>query len=178
LFTALRLHQAGMDVEIYEQSGRIRSDHRADLRPPARTGNPAPAGGLAAGFAVPQFSIRRGRLQSVLYEAAVQRLGQDAVRTGHRLLSFDQSDDEVRARFAGRDGATLASAPVTCWWGQTASIRRSGRRCTRTRDRAAGMASCCSAARPKGTRVRIGPLQTHFNDEATAPPERTADRCT
>jgi hypothetical protein len=41
--------------------------------------------GLAAGFAIPQLSIHRGRLQSVLYEAVVERLGAHAVRTGHRL---------------------------------------------------------------------------------------------
>jgi 2-polyprenyl-6-methoxyphenol hydroxylase-like FAD-dependent oxidoreductase len=140
LFTALRLHQAGMDVEIYEQSGRIRelgvginllphavkelaevglldkldetAIQTAELTYAHRLGQPIlrrPCG-LAAGFTVPQFSIHRGRLQALLYEAVAERLGEDAVRTGHRLVSFDQSDNEVRAHFADRDGAALAGA--------------------------------------------------------------------
>ena len=140
LFTALRLHHAGMDVEVYEQSGRIRElgvginllphavkelaelglldkldevgIQTAELTYAHRLGQPILRRqcGLAAGFAVPQFSIHRGQLQSLLYEAVVERLGEDAVRTGHRLVSFDQSDDEVRTHFADRDGAALASA--------------------------------------------------------------------
>ncbi|NBS03265.1 MAG: FAD-binding protein, partial [Rhizobiales bacterium] len=37
--------------------------------------------GMHAGFKVPQFSIHRGRLQKLLYDAVVERLGEDAVRT-------------------------------------------------------------------------------------------------
>jgi 5-methylphenazine-1-carboxylate 1-monooxygenase len=140
LFTALRLHQAGMDVEIYEQSDRLRelgvginllphavkelaevglldkldeiAIRTAELTYAHRLGQPIlrrPCG-LAAGFAVPQFSIHRGRLQSILYDAVVERLGEDAVRTGHRLVAFDQSDDEVCAYFVDLDGAAVASA--------------------------------------------------------------------
>jgi 2-polyprenyl-6-methoxyphenol hydroxylase-like FAD-dependent oxidoreductase len=140
LVTALRLHRAGMDVEIYEQSDRLRelgvginllphavkelaevglldkldeiAIRTAELTYAHRLGQPILQRrcGLAAGFAVPQFSVHRGRLQSILHEAVVERLGEDAVRTGHRLVAFDQSGDEVCAHFADRGGAVVASA--------------------------------------------------------------------
>lgn len=139
LFTALRLHQAGMDVEIYEQSGRLRelgvginllphavrelaevgllekldevAVQTAELTYAHRLGQPILRRrcGLAAGFTVPQFSVHRGRLQSILYDAVVERLGADAIRTGHRLVSFDQSAGGVRVHFTDRDGTEQAS---------------------------------------------------------------------
>ena len=65
--------------------------------------------GLTAGYAVPQFSIHRGRLQKVLLDAVTQRLG-PIVRTGHRLASFEQSDNKVLAHFETQGG--MASADV------------------------------------------------------------------
>ena len=56
--------------------------------------------GLAAGLDAPQFSIHRGRLQSALLEAARARLGDDRIRTGHRLTGFEQDGQGVTARFA------------------------------------------------------------------------------
>lgn len=44
--------------------------------------------GLAAGYPVPQVSVHRGRLQLTLLGIVRARLGDDAVRTGHRLQSF------------------------------------------------------------------------------------------
>jgi 2-polyprenyl-6-methoxyphenol hydroxylase-like FAD-dependent oxidoreductase len=56
--------------------------------------------GLRAGYHWPQYSIHRGRLQMLLYDAVVQRMGRDHVRTGHHLISFDNRPDGVVARFA------------------------------------------------------------------------------
>ncbi len=56
--------------------------------------------GIHAGFKVPQFSIHRGRLQKLLYDAVIQRLGPDAVRTGRRLLGFIEDEGGVTAHFA------------------------------------------------------------------------------
>ena len=56
--------------------------------------------GMHAGFKVPQFSIHRGRLQKLLYDAVVERLGEDAVRTGRRLLGFIDDEGGVTAHFA------------------------------------------------------------------------------
>src|ERR1700754_3657939 len=38
--------------------------------------------GLEAGYEVPQFSIHRGRLQGVIYQAARSRLGESRIHTG------------------------------------------------------------------------------------------------
>jgi 2-polyprenyl-6-methoxyphenol hydroxylase-like FAD-dependent oxidoreductase len=66
--------------------------------------------GTDAGFDAPQFSIHRGKLHGVLLDAVRARLGDDAVRTGCRLVSFVERDDRVVARFEERDaGATFAA---------------------------------------------------------------------
>jgi len=56
--------------------------------------------GVDAGYQVPQFSIHRGRLQGVLHEAAIDRLGRKAVRAGHAFTSFSQAEGSVKARFS------------------------------------------------------------------------------
>lgn len=133
LVTALVLHEAGIACEVHERGSAIRElgvginllPHAvaplAELRLLERLGDAAvrtgelryahrlgheivcrPCG-VEAGHPVPQFSIHRGRLLGLLYEAVRERLGDDAVRTGHRLTEFAQEDGVVRARFA--DGA-------------------------------------------------------------------------
>ena len=59
--------------------------------------------GTDAGLDTPQFSIHRGKLHGVLLEAVRARLGEDAVQTGCRLLSFVERDDRVVARFEQRE---------------------------------------------------------------------------
>jgi 2-polyprenyl-6-methoxyphenol hydroxylase-like FAD-dependent oxidoreductase len=66
--------------------------------------------GLDAGHDVPQFSIHRGRLQSVIHQAVVDRLGADAIRTGCRLGSFTQDEGGVSAFFFDRSGAHVHTA--------------------------------------------------------------------
>ncbi len=56
--------------------------------------------GLAAGYRWPQYSIHRGRLQGLLWEAAGQRLGAARLLGGHRLAAFTQEGGGVTARFA------------------------------------------------------------------------------
>ena len=68
------------------------------------------ARGTAAGHAVPQFSIHRGRLLQVIYEGAKAKLGADAIRTGSRLVDFEQDAAGVTARFADSSGAVVAEA--------------------------------------------------------------------
>ncbi len=55
--------------------------------------------GMHAGHGFPQFSIHRGRLQKVLYDATIERLGPDAVLTGLRLSGFVQDEAGVTAHF-------------------------------------------------------------------------------
>ncbi|MEQ1701701.1 MAG: FAD-dependent monooxygenase, partial [Ilumatobacteraceae bacterium] len=74
--------------------------------------------GLAAGYRWPQLSIHRGTLQRILLSTVQERLGADAVRTGHQLLRFEHTDDGVRAFFHDRrsggdvtvDAAALVAA--------------------------------------------------------------------
>ncbi|MHA6326375.1 flavin-dependent oxidoreductase [Roseivivax sp. CAU 1753] len=55
--------------------------------------------GMHAGHDVPQFSIHRGRLQKLIFDAVIDRLGKDAVRTGRRLAGFVQDEAGVTAQF-------------------------------------------------------------------------------
>ncbi len=70
------------------------------------------ARGLDAGYDVPQFSIHRGKLQKVLHNAAVERLGEGNIKTGHRLTSFEQNDKGVSAQFETSDGDVTLSGDV------------------------------------------------------------------
>ncbi|QRE75630.1 flavin-dependent oxidoreductase [Methylobacterium aquaticum] len=75
--------------------------------------------GIEAGHPVPQFSIHRGRLQAVLYDAVRERLGPDAVRTGLALSGFLQDEGGVTAHFTdslkGDAGRTIrADVLVAC----------------------------------------------------------------
>lgn len=137
LVLALRLHHAGVACEVHEQSERAgdagvginllphavreladlgllgRLDEigvrTAELIYSHRLGpeimrRPC---GRAAGYAVPQFCLHRGRLRDVLLAAVRDRLGPGAVRTGHRLVRVDQDADAVRAHLVDRYGAAL-----------------------------------------------------------------------
>jgi 2-polyprenyl-6-methoxyphenol hydroxylase-like FAD-dependent oxidoreductase len=61
--------------------------------------------GTDAGFDAPQFSIHRGKLHGVLLAAVRERLGDNAVRTGSRLVSFSDHRDRVVARFEQREAS-------------------------------------------------------------------------
>ncbi|MBY0336357.1 MAG: flavin-dependent oxidoreductase [Acetobacteraceae bacterium] len=60
--------------------------------------------GLAAGYKWPQYSIHRGRLQMLLWEACVKR--GIPVAAGRRCTGFAQSASAVTARFADGTEAT------------------------------------------------------------------------
>jgi len=140
LTTALQLHHEGIDCDIYEQSEQIRelgvginalphaikelarlglldrldevAIRTSELFYTHRLGHEIlrrPCG-IEAGFALPQFSVHRGRLHGVLLGAVRERLGADAVRTGHRLIGFEQDADAVHAHFAERHGHALDPA--------------------------------------------------------------------
>ena len=53
--------------------------------------------GLDAGFDFPQFSVHRGRLQKVLYDAVLRACGPDSVKTGRRLAGYIEDEGGVRA---------------------------------------------------------------------------------
>ena len=68
--------------------------------------------GTWAGSAVPQFSVHRGRLHGMLWQAAMMRLPKGGIRTGHRLASFSQSERGVSAEFTTPAGAVTETGDV------------------------------------------------------------------
>jgi len=62
--------------------------------------------GLAAGYKWPQYSIHRGQLQMLLWRAVRERIGDANLRSGQRLVSFEQGRERVSATF--RDAASGA----------------------------------------------------------------------
>jgi 2-polyprenyl-6-methoxyphenol hydroxylase-like FAD-dependent oxidoreductase len=132
LATALSLHAAGIEAEVFEQVPRIEAlGVGINLQPNAvrelielglgdalaqvaietselhyynKLGKLiwAEPRGLAAGYRWPQFSIDRGDLHQVLLDAVSQRLGPERLHTGHQFVSFTQDDRGVVANFIDR----------------------------------------------------------------------------
>ena len=65
--------------------------------------------GLGAGYRWPQYSIHRGRLQQILFDAVVARMGEAVVRTGQRVSGFVPMAAGVRVQVADRSGAIPAT---------------------------------------------------------------------
>ena len=74
--------------------------------------------GMHAGHKHPQFSIHRGRLQKVLYDAVIERMGPEAVLTGLKLSGFVQDEAGVTAHFTdsleGTSSRTLRGEILIC----------------------------------------------------------------
>jgi 2-polyprenyl-6-methoxyphenol hydroxylase-like FAD-dependent oxidoreductase len=66
--------------------------------------------GTDAGYDVPQFSIHRGHLQGVIYQAVRARIGEGRIHAGHRLGAFTQDEGGVSAYFFDRNGAHRKTA--------------------------------------------------------------------
>ena len=135
LTTALMLHARGIDCELYEQAGGVRELGVGINTLPHAIKELAELGllerldavgirtfelfytnrfgqeiwreprGLDAGYDVPQFSIHRGRLQGVIYQAVRSRLGESRIFAGHRLGAFSQDEGGVTAYFFDRHGS-------------------------------------------------------------------------
>ena len=140
LATALMLHARGIDCEIYEQSDAVRELGVGINTLPHAIRELAELGlldrldavavrtyelfytnrfgqeiwreprGTDAGYEYPQFSVHRGRLQGVIYDAVRSRLGESRIHTGHRLGAFAQDDAGVTAYFFDRSGSHRATA--------------------------------------------------------------------
>jgi len=135
LVTALMLHARGIDCEIFEQADAIRELGVGINTLPHAIKELAELGllerldavairtyelfytnrfgqeiwreprGIDAGYDIPQFSIHRGRLQGVIYQAARARLGESRIHMNCRLGSFTQDDGGVTAYFFDRGGS-------------------------------------------------------------------------
>jgi len=129
LTAALSLHEQGIDAHVYEQSRTIKElgvgintlPHAIkelaalslletldaigirthELIYTNRFGQEIwrDLRGLDAGYEFPQFSIHRGKLQRVLLDAVLDRLGPDNVHTGHQLVDFTDDGATVIADF-------------------------------------------------------------------------------
>jgi len=134
LVTALMLHARGIDCEIFEQADVIRELGVGINTLPHAIKELAELGllerldaiairthelfytnrfgqeiwreprGIDAGYDVPQFSIHRGRLQGVIYQAVRSRLGESRIHMNCRLGSFSQDEAGVTAYFFDRGG--------------------------------------------------------------------------
>ena len=140
LSLALSLHQIGVSCRVYESVARLEPlGHGINLQPNAvreltalGLGEPLARAGILtaelafynkhgqriwteprgrdAGYRWPQISISRGKLHEILLGAIRERLGDDAVVTGHRLASFDDRGGKVIARFADPAGQIAGEA--------------------------------------------------------------------
>ena len=129
LTLALMLHRRGIESVIFEQASEIREvgvginilPHAIkelaalDLMPKldaagirtkelhyvSRLGQKvwSELRGTDAGFDFPQFSIHRGRLQKVIHDEVMARLGPGAIRFGLKLQGFVQDEGGVVAHF-------------------------------------------------------------------------------
>lgn len=66
--------------------------------------------GRDAGYADPQYSIHRADLHQILLDAVTERLGPDAVRTGHRVERVEQDDRQAIVTARRPDGSSVALA--------------------------------------------------------------------
>ena len=138
LTTALVLHQRGIDVQVYESVRDVQPlgvginvlpHAMAQLDALGALDRIADQGvrtselcffnrhgqliwreprGIEAGYAVPQVSLHRGRFQLALLDLVHERLGPDAVKTGHHLVSSRSDGPRAHATFHDRSrGATV-----------------------------------------------------------------------
>jgi 2-polyprenyl-6-methoxyphenol hydroxylase-like FAD-dependent oxidoreductase len=63
--------------------------------------------GLYAGYKWPQFSIHRGNLQMLLFDAVRKRLGDGAIQLNRHLRNFKQDKEGVTAYFVEKDTGTM-----------------------------------------------------------------------
>lgn len=60
--------------------------------------------GREAGYKWPQYSVHRGRLQKMLYEAVLDRLGAASVQPGCRVTAIEAGRDDVTVHCRTNDG--------------------------------------------------------------------------
>lgn len=133
LTTALRLHQAGFEVKVFESVKEVKplgvgintlphsvrvltnlglqgvlaknAIETTDLVYFNKFGQQfwTEPRGRFAGYKWPQFSIHRGTLQMILWEEAKRVLGEDRLISNHHLARFEQDETGVTAYFTNRE---------------------------------------------------------------------------
>ncbi len=69
--------------------------------------------GKFAGYQYPEIGIHRGKLHMILYRAARERLGEDAILTDHEALSVEQDERAATVHFKSR-APLRADAVIDC----------------------------------------------------------------
>jgi 2-polyprenyl-6-methoxyphenol hydroxylase-like FAD-dependent oxidoreductase len=74
--------------------------------------------GVQAGYNWPQYSVHRGKLQQIVLEAVVTRLGPASVRRGCRIVGVRSDDGGVEVSVQTREGArcTLTACVLQVHW--------------------------------------------------------------
>jgi 2-polyprenyl-6-methoxyphenol hydroxylase-like FAD-dependent oxidoreductase len=144
LATALMLHDRGIKAVVYERSAEIREMGVGINTLPHAIKELANIGlldeldrvairtyeltyqnrhgqtiwhelrGTHAGLDMPQFSIHRGRLQGVLKDAVIARLGPDAIKTGHACTGVDSDAGSATAVFEVRGSGETKRVSGDC----------------------------------------------------------------
>jgi len=134
LALALGLRQRGIACEVYEQAAEIRELGVGITLLPHATKELAALGlqpaleqvgienlesvffnrwgqfiyreprGRHAGYVVPELGLHRGKLHTILYEAARERLGARAIHLDHRCTGLQQDGDGVTLSFVNAAG--------------------------------------------------------------------------
>ena len=92
-----QLDHIGIEAKEWALVGRNGNDVWAEPR------------GRDAGYLWPQYSVHRGQLQMMLYEAVLERLGTQAVVTGSRLANYRTLADTVEVAFVDQSGKESTS---------------------------------------------------------------------
>ncbi len=71
------------------------------------------ARGKFAGYQYPEVGIHRGKLHTILFDAARTRLGADAIALDHDCSGIEQDDSGVTINFRGRE-PVRADAAIAC----------------------------------------------------------------
>ena len=108
------LNQIGIQTREWALVGRNGNDIWAEPR------------GLLAGYDWPQYSVHRGKLQMMMYRAALKRLGPNAIITDSRAIDYDQSKNSVTLRTINKSGAeqTHEGAILICADGINSVVRK------------------------------------------------------
>ena len=93
-FESKSLDQIGVQTREWVLVGLNGRDVYSELR------------GLKAGYNWPQYSVHRGKLQMLLYRAALERLGRASVRTGLKVTGYRNhaNGDGVTVLLQSRNG--------------------------------------------------------------------------
>ncbi|SBS38667.1 FAD-dependent urate hydroxylase [Marinomonas spartinae] len=63
--------------------------------------------GTDAGYHWPQYSVHRGKLQMLLYHTVLERLGEEAIQTGHKVTGYQNTDQGVTVHITNKEGEPL-----------------------------------------------------------------------